>query len=377
MMRSTLARLGAIAVVVAVAACGGDDDDDAAVTTDASAAVATTAAAATADTGAATTAAASGDTVAATVGSSAPAADTVAPADQEELGLVMAGSSSSSGVYAFLTAHARLAGEADGNMDIQVRETGASVENFQLVNDGDADFGITSIETLYQARAGEGSFADAPFPDLVNLVNYYRTADFITVRADAGIESIYDLDGKPFAYGFQGSGNAVKTELMLNALGIHPEPFVGGLEDIVNAMKDGRIVGFGKSANGFKADASMIDVASAVPVTLIGFEDADVETMLEQYPYWDFEEIPAGALPEMTEPVTTSVFYASYFVHQDMPEEMAYRLTKAAWATLEQAATEGNAEAGKGRSPEETVETTQFVPVHPGAMRYYEEIGAG
>ena len=349
------------------AACGSDDDG--ATGESSAASVASSAATVASSDASVASSAASAEPVATTAG------DEAAAEDLEQLDLTMAGSSSSSSVYAFLAAHARAGAEADGAMSIQVRETGASVENFQLVLDGAADFGITSVETLYQARLGEGQFEEA-MPDLVNLMNYLKVADFIVVRADAGIETVQDLQGKSFAYGFQGSGGAVKTENMLKALGVEVEPFVGGLEDIVNAMKDGRIVGFGKSANGLEADASMLDVASTVPVTLLGFDEEQIATMEAQYPYWEFGEIPAGALPEQDEPVMSAIFYAGYFARADMDEDTAYRLTKGLWEGIEQAQQESGHKGALGRTPEETVATQEVAPVHPGAMRYYQEVGA-
>jgi len=140
-------------------------------------------------------------------------------------------------------------------------------------------------------------------------------------------------------------------------------------------MKDGRIVGFGKAANGLKADASFLDVHSATPIKPLGFSAEDVATLTAKYPYYQFVEVPAGAIGD-SPAFTTSMIYANYFAHADMPEDEAYRLTKALWASLEEAATQTNYDGAKGREYSETVETRELLPLHPGAERFYREVGA-
>ena len=71
-----------------------------------------------------------------------------AGAGKEQLNLTMGGSQSGSSVFSLITAQARLAGNADGALDINIRETAASSENIQLLRDGAVDFGLSGLGTV-------------------------------------------------------------------------------------------------------------------------------------------------------------------------------------------------------------------------------------
>ena len=299
-----------------------------------------------------------------------------AGAGKDQLNLTMGGSQSGSSVFSLITAQARLAGNADGALNINIRETSASSENIQLLRDGAVDFGLSGLGTVIQARDGLGGFAANPYPELCNLMNYLRNAEFMTVRADMGIETIHDLEGKAVAPGFQGSAVHDNFLAYLDVLGIEVEVFEGSLEDIANAMKDGRIVAFGKSGNGLGADASMLDVASAVPVKAVGFTPEEAEQILNAAPdnqkLFVFDEIPAGSIYDNPQPFVTSFVISSYFADASMPEETAFRLTKSMYEALDTAAQQSNYAGAKGITTELTTSTVQNLPLCAGSARYFE-----
>lgn len=298
----------------------------------------------------------------------------------EQLTLSMGGSQSSSSVFSLITAQARLAGDADGAISINIRETGASSENIQLLRDGTIDFGLSGLSTVVQARDGLSAFEGQAYPEMCNLMNYLRNGEFITVRADMGIDSVEDLEGLAFAPGFQGSALYDNFLAYFAVLGIQVDVFDGSLEDITNAMKDGRIVGFGKSGNAFGADSAMLDVASSVPVKAIGFTREQADRILAADPnnakLYQFAEVPAGSIYDNAEPFVTSVVISTYFTDDSMPEETAYRLTKSMFESLETAAQQTNYGGAKGITPEDTTSTTGAFPLCAGAQRYFDEVSS-
>ena len=205
-------------------------------------------------------------------------------------------------------------------------------------------------------------------------MTYLTVAEMIVVRSDKGIAPVQDLEGMSFAPSMQGSPVYTKVLEMLDALGVTVDVFDGALEDVVSAMKDNRIVGFGKAGAGKAADASMRDAASAVPVTLVGFSDADIAAIQAVHPNFNFTEVPAGALMD-SPAVKQSTIDAVYFTDASMSEDDAYRLTKALWTTLQASADESGYAASSGIVAEQTVEASRLVPLHPGAERYWREIG--
>lgn len=319
-----------------------------------------------------------GDEEAAAADASDATESSEAPAPAERLTLTMGGTQASSSTFAMLSAMAQLAGEADGNMTINIRETGTSHENIQLLGDGAINFGLAGLRTPVEAAKGLGEYEGKPVDGLCTVLNFTANAEYLTVRDDAGVDTVYDLDGKPFAPGFQGAGLFDSLQYWLSVLGVELDVFTGGLEDIINAVKDGRIVGFGKSAAGFAPDASMLDVQSSIPVKAVGFTEADIDKILADDPLnealYQFREIPAGTIYDNEEPFYTSIVTSNLFSSTDQDQDAIYRLTKGLWETLPDAAEQTNYAGSKDVGPELTTSTADMLPLCPGSERYFEEI---
>ena len=297
-------------------------------------------------------------------------------APKEEVSITWGGSQATSSVTAYLTAQARLASECDGAMDINVRTTNSSGENFGLMSDGAIDIGLSAWGSYRSAVHGEGEQFDGdPQEHLRLLMVYWSAADFWVIRSDAGVETVEDLEGKPFAAGFQGSGTNTQTKQALEELGVQPDYFEGDLEDITNAMKDGRIVGYVKGGAGLTADAQMLDVASAVDVKLLGFTEEQAEVVEGAGIPVKFGTVPADVLSG-SESVLTPTSISVLFVDDTMDDDVAYRLAECIWETIEQASAETNYPATAGHTYDETIELMDEVEVHAGALEFYRDEGA-
>lgn len=306
-------------------------------------------------------------------------ATTTTEAEKEQLDVTMGGSASSSSVFAFITAQARLADEIDGKMSTNIRETGASSENIQLLADGAVDYGLSGLSTVIQAQRGIGAFEGKAQPDLCLMMNYLKNGEFITVRADAGIDTVEDLDGKAFAPSFQGSALYDNILAYFEVLGIEVDVFDGSLEDIVNAMKDGRIVGFGKSGNGLGADASMLDVASAVPVKAIGFTQEQIDKIFAAAPeneiLYQFTEVEAGSIYDNEEQFLAPVVLSIYFTNGSaLTEDEQYRVTKALFEAMPDAAKQTNYAGAMGITAEDTLNQAEKLELCPGSKTYFDEV---
>ena len=77
--------------------------------------------------------------------------------------------------------------------------------------------------------------------------------------------------------------------------------------------------------------------------------------------------IPADA------PVTTIGVTATYIVDNSLSEEVVYNMTKALWEGQETIA-KGHA-VGSGMDIKNAFVTIGNVPMHPGAQKYYTEMG--
>ncbi|MEM4406644.1 MAG: TAXI family TRAP transporter solute-binding subunit [Candidatus Methanomethylicaceae archaeon] len=287
--------------------------------------------------------------------------------------LAMGSTQAASSHYAYFVAIAKIINDNVPEVNVTVVETGASVDNINRIKKGDLDLGMTTIHLQYQAYQGMGPWEGKPIKDQYVLWVYQPAPQNFVVREDSGVKTVYDLTGKPFNPGMRGSATEKTVEAILDALGIKPNYYRGGTEDTIAAIKDNRIVGYVKSGAGTASlDASTLDIATFTPIRILGFTDEDISKVLAKYPYLNPISIPAG-IYKNTPAYKTFAMLIGVVAKKDLPEDLVYRMVKAVHDHFpEQVAAYPSIK--DTNLPRLTLETCT-VPLHPGAIKYYREMG--
>jgi TRAP transporter TAXI family solute receptor len=123
-------------------------------------------------------------------------------------------------------------------------ETGASVQNIQLLTAGKQDIAFSLLDTAADAVNGKGSFQGKPQP-VEALSGLYPNFTQVVVRDGSGIDTIADMKGKRVSTGSPQSGTEVIANRLLEAAGVDPKKDVKrqrlALDKTVESMKDGSI----------------------------------------------------------------------------------------------------------------------------------------
>jgi uncharacterized protein len=245
--------------------------------------------------------------------------------------------------------------------------TGASVENIRRVAAGQMTFGFSSSSTLYEASLGEGPFEQAlPVSAMAYL---YPAVLQIATTADSGIETIEDLAGKRINLGPPGSNAAVLAQRILEAYGIFDAgnaqflSYNEGTNALMNGTLDATVVLAGAPT------AALIDLAAQRDMRLISVEEEKVEGLLEQYPFYQPYEIPAGTYSGQDAPVIAINDPATLFTSESAAEETIYGITRAVFDHLD---TLAEVHPQAAAIAIETAPNTP-IPLHPGAQRYFDE----
>jgi len=133
--------------------------------------------------------------------------------------LAMGSTQSSSSHYAYFVSVAKIINENVQEANVNVVETGASVDNIKRIKKGQLDLGLTTIHLQYQAFHGMGPWKDDPIKDQYVLWVYQAAPQNFVVREDSGVKTVYDLAGKQFNPGMRGSASEKTAEAILDALG--------------------------------------------------------------------------------------------------------------------------------------------------------------
>lgn len=295
--------------------------------------------------------------------------------------LLMGSTSTTSGYYPGAVALAKILNENVPGIRVTVVETGATHDNLMRVRKGHLHFAtVTCPEGTVMAYYGTHRWKGEPW-DKYRILNHYTIINqSYTVRADSGIKSIRELEGKKFHFGIPGSATEYNAGIIFEALKIKPERVLGSLADAVAMTKDGRVVGFVKSTPIKVLDAAIADVRSLTPVRILSFTEEEIKKALETIPGLIRVDIPAGAIAGAPEQgaITTYAMGLGNFVTSDMSEELVYKMIKAIiekWA--EYCAVQK--EAADYDPIKVTIEWTAAfatpVPLHAGVVKYFTEKG--
>jgi TRAP transporter TAXI family solute receptor len=287
--------------------------------------------------------------------------------------LAMGTTQSSSSHYAYFVAVAKVINTRVPDVNVTVVETGASVDNINRIKKGELDLGMTTIHLQYQAYHGIEGWKGKAIKDQYVLWVYQPAPQNFVVREDSGVKSVYDLTGKSFNPGMRGSATEKTVENICDALGVTPNYRRGGTEDTVAAIKDKRIVGYVKSGAGIDSlDASTLDIATFTPIRLLGFGEKDIAKVLEKYPYLSPINVPKGIYKNSPSYQTFAMLIGAV-VKKDLPEDLVYKMVKAVCEGFEEQVAAFPSVKGVNL-PKLTLETCT-VPLHPGAIKYYKELG--
>lgn len=252
--------------------------------------------------------------------------------------------------------------------------TGASVENMGLISRGDSDLALALADTVYQAYTGTGRFEGRQIDKTRALASIYPNAVQIVTLAGSGIGSLQDLKGKRVSVGAPGSGTEVNANAILEANGIsYGDITVQRLNfnETADALRDGDIdVGFWSVG---PPTSSILNLAVTRDIALVPLSDDEIAKAQQLEPVFAPYTLRAGLYDKVDTAVPTISIPNVLVVNADMSDDLAYEITKVLF--------EKTAEliAIHPAANDTTVEfslTSTPVPLHPGAIRYYEEVGA-
>lgn len=251
--------------------------------------------------------------------------------------------------------------------------TGASVENMGLIMRGDADLALALADTVYQAYTGTGDFEGRQIDATRALASVYPNAVQLVTLADAGIDSIADLEGKRVSVGAPGSGTELNARAVLESNGIDYESFSPqrlNFNETADAIRDGDIdAGFWSVG---PPTSSIMNLASTRDIQLIGLSDQEIANARGEVDVFAPYQLAAGTYEGMDAAVTTIGVPNVLVVNAAMDEALAYQLTELLFEKTDELIAVHP--AANDTTVQFTLDATP-VPLHPGAIRYLEDAG--
>ncbi|MGB4438121.1 MAG: TAXI family TRAP transporter solute-binding subunit [Sedimentibacter sp.] len=278
------------------------------------------------------------------------------------------GSTTSTWVYGYSVAMAEVVNEKLTDIVLNVEATSGSSAHYMMLDNKELSMATGSTFTDAQAMEGKGIY-DKKFDTICSLMPINLTYCQVVVDADSEIEKMQDLQDKRVAIGGRGSPTSLMSEELLNALGINAQLSVSTHEEMLEMFKDNRvdaIVYFGGAPY-----SGILDIASGRDIRLIPFTAEEQTTINNKIPSLSIADIPKSAYNFLVDDVPVVRSLSDVLINKDISEDVVYNIIKSTFdnwddivATVPAAGSIGIEDA-----------TSLIMPIHPGAVKYYEENG--
>jgi TRAP transporter TAXI family solute receptor len=194
----------------------------------------------------------------------------------------------------------------------------------------------------------------------------------IVANEDSGIKTLADLKGKRISVGAAKSGTELNARAILKAAGltyadlgkVEYLPFGESVELMKNRQLDATLQSAGLGV------ASIRDLATSIKIVVVAVPP-DVVAKVGDAAY-QAAVIPANTYTGQTADVATAAIPNFLVTQSSVPEELAYQMTKTMYENLDTLYAAHN--AAKSIKRENAIKGMP-IPLHPGAARYYKEIG--
>ena len=257
------------------------------------------------------------------------------------------------------------------------------------VASGAIDLASTPAGAFAKMQTGKGPYknlgaeAVAASENIRSLFAFLGGHAHVIVRADSGIDTWEDIRGKRVFVGPPAGSFSGQTQALIKAVtGMKPNEDYEAIKlawSAANqAFEDGKFDVFMRS--GTMGSAAVDQFGASAKFNILGIPERVIGTAAWakylETPGYAADTLPAGtysnqANNDQDQLVSAYVMFVS--VHKDMDEQTAYDLTKAMFENLDDAHA-----VNKGLTPLtlDNAFVSLAAPLHPGALRYYEEVGA-
>jgi len=254
-----------------------------------------------------------------------------------------------------------------------VQVTQGSIENLKLLHDGDGELAFSLGDTVTAAWKGskEAGFA-SPLGKLRGVAAIYRNYVQIVVSEASGIKTLADLKGKRVSVGPKQSGTELNARAIFGAAGLSYSDFAR--TDYLPFGQSAKLIERGNldatlQSAGLGVD-SIRQLATSVPIKLLKIPREVVAKVGD--PTFVPDVIQGRTYEGQSENVETAAIVNFLITREGLGQDTVYAMTKAVFGNLDQLVQIHPAAAGISLGK---AATGVPLPLHPGAERYYKEMG--
>lgn len=259
-------------------------------------------------------------------------------------------------------------------LNVTVQSTGASAANIDLIDTGADQLAIVQNDVMYYAYTATDMYdGKTPLESYSAVMSCYP--EYVQIIANKSITSIADLAGKKVSVGDAGSGVEFNARQILAAYGIDIDSDITknnqSFADSADSLKNGTIDAAFVVA-GYPTTA-VSELASTYDFNILTIDQEHADALMSDYGFYTYGVIPGGTYSCVADDVSAVAVMATIIARNDVPEDVIYALVQGIFDNQDEIAT---AHAKGAELSTETAVSGIDIPFHPGAVKYFTEIGA-
>ncbi|MCI6568082.1 MAG: TAXI family TRAP transporter solute-binding subunit [Dysosmobacter sp.] len=289
--------------------------------------------------------------------------------------LTMSTGDTGGSLYPAGSAIAKIVNDNVSGVKMNIETSSGSADNARNTSDGTCDLGLCTADVATQAYTSTGKFEGQNCNNIKALFPIYSSIWQAMALKSTNIEYFEDTVGEAVSVGMAASAAELVANLVYTEMGENYPDCINaqylGVAEGCDAVKDGTAVAH-VSFGGYP-QGGMLDLSNTKEAMLLKFKDETLEKILADYSYYFETVVPAGTYTGQEEDVTTFGVKCLCIANGEMSDEMAYNITKAVMENVE--------DLVAGNSAMKEMLSTDYVvgdlPIdfHPGAIKYYTEVG--
>lgn len=248
------------------------------------------------------------------------------------------------------------------------------VANVRLLLNGDIETGFTNSKLAYEAYHSEGDYAKVKPKQILSWMTVAPIAQHVVVLSSSKIRNLNDLAGKRVGIGQPGGTSMLDAEILFEALGMKPgkdfKDFRVKLAAMADMLKDGQLDAM--VWNGSYPLPPIIKLKATHEIRFIPIPAKVSNAVIKKYPAYSEGDLPGNTYEDQPKAIQSYRLGNVLVVNTDVSEEIIYMVTKTILENLDHM---GTVHPAWKRVSLENILSGLNTPLHPGALRYYREVG--
>ena len=253
---------------------------------------------------------------------------------------------------------------------VSTRHSGGSLDNLRCLQASKCDLALVAMASAYEAWHGLQWTKDKPLRGYSVMLPMYETPFHLATTQASQVTRFEQLAGKKVGVGPKGGAN----ELIFSALAatlMPPAEMVYGTpaemaEEVIRGTISAFFFGAGAPVPAYRT------IAERATIVFLPIEGTALANARKTFPYLTTTALPANSYRGQGQPVSTLGLWNFILVRDGIPADVVNALTRATLARTDLAAAV-HPTAAQTRA--ENLRANTFLPVHPGALRYYRDSG--